>query len=91
MLHATHNYRTRFEHAATQTSPILISWHLHRHLKVESQRERVEAISAEDKAMEKSFKKDFAEAEEHVNQLYQLFRKRVVQHAATGQVRPLIS
>mmetsp|Transcript_40424 Transcript_40424/g.103505 ORF Transcript_40424/g.103505 Transcript_40424/m.103505 type:complete len:411 (+) Transcript_40424:298-1530(+) len=55
--------------------------------KVESQRERVEAISAEDKAMEKSFKKDFAEAEEHVNQLYQLFRKRVVQHAATGQAK----
>lgn len=53
-------------------------------------REKVESLVSEDKAMEKSFKKDFAGADEFVPVLFQLFRRRVNKDgtpAARAQVR----
>ena len=60
--------------------------------KVEDRREKVEALLAEDKAMEKSFKKDFAGADDFVTALYHLFRRRVSKAgnpAAKAQVKQM--
>lgn len=39
-------------------------------------REQYEQMAAEDKEFDKSFKRDFADCEPYVDQLYKLFRKR---------------
>ena len=45
-------------------------------IRVEEVREQYEALVSEDKEMDKSFKRDFADCEPYVDQLYRLFRKR---------------
>lgn len=44
--------------------------------KVEDYREDYEHLLTEDREMDKAFKKDFADCEPYVDQLYKLFRKR---------------
>lgn len=43
---------------------------------MEEVKEQYEVLVAEDKEMDKAFKKDFADCEPYVDQLYRLFRKR---------------
>ena len=45
-------------------------------MKREEVREHYDALAAEDKEMDRTFKKDFADCEPFVDQLYKLFRKR---------------
>lgn len=45
-------------------------------MKREEVREHYDMLAAEDKEMDKSFRKDFADCEPYVDQLYKLFRKR---------------
>lgn len=56
------------------------------------QREKVETLIAEDKALEKGFKKEFAETEGHLQALFNLFKRRTVARntspAAQAQVPP---
>jgi len=53
---------------------------------VEEHREQYEQMVAEDREMDRSFRRDFADCEPHVDQLYKLFRKRPrwVKTLATG-------
>ena len=44
--------------------------------KVDDYREEYEELQTEDREMDKAFKKDFADCEPYVDQLYKLFRKR---------------
>lgn len=44
--------------------------------KVEEMQQAYEMCLAEDKDLDKSFKKEFADCEPHVDQLYKLYRKR---------------
>ena len=43
---------------------------------VEEHREQYEQMVAEDREVDRSFRRDFADCEPHVDQLYKLFRKR---------------
>ena len=56
------------------------------------QREKVETLIADDKALEKGFKKEFAETEGHLQALFNLFKRRTVARntspAAQAQVPP---
>lgn len=45
-------------------------------MKREEVREHYDMLAAEDKEMDRTFKKDFADCEPYVDQLYKLFRKR---------------
>ncbi len=45
-------------------------------MKREEVREHYDALAAEDKEMDRTFRKDFADCEPYVDQLYKLFRKR---------------
>lgn len=44
--------------------------------KVEQQKEQYEKMAAEDRELDKSFRRDFADCDPYVDQLYKLFRKR---------------
>ena len=44
--------------------------------KIDTFREHYEQLVAEDKEMERSFKRDFSDCEPYVDQLYKLFKKR---------------
>lgn len=43
---------------------------------VEEQKEQYEKMAAEDRELDKSFRRDFADCDPYVEQLYKLFRKR---------------
>lgn len=43
---------------------------------MEEVKEQYDLLAAEDKEMDRTFKKDFADCEPYVDQLYKLFRKR---------------
>lgn len=43
---------------------------------VEQFREQYEQLAAEDRELDRSFKRDFADCEPYTDQLYKLFRKR---------------
>lgn len=53
-------------------------------MRVEEVREQYESMAADDKEMDRSFKKDFSDCEPHVDQLYKLFRKRPRGQKAKG-------
>ena len=44
--------------------------------KVDEQKEQYEQMAAEDRELDKSFRRDFADCDPYVDQLYKLFRKR---------------
>lgn len=43
---------------------------------MEEVREQYDLLAAEDKEMDRTFKKDFADCEPYIDQLYKLFRRR---------------
>lgn len=57
-------------------------------MRLEEVRELYESLAAEDKEMDKSFKKDFADCEPNVDALYKLFRKRPrgIRHKAVESI-----
>ena len=44
--------------------------------KVDEQKEQYEQMAADDRELDKSFRRDFADCDPYVDQLYKLFRKR---------------